>query len=218
MRSLSTAELFSRYPVDESDVHDFKEDVPRAGRLQEPLVAFANTAGGAVVIGVSNVRPRSVVGVLWGEGLASTVQDAASSTHPPLLVTTEPFDVGGRTVVVVTVPRVVDRWAQTSDGRLLIRTGPRNRALVGDDLRRFLLARGSESVDRQVVPDATTADLDPPAVRAYLRTRLGRVPRRIDDGLRDLGFLDPEGGVRVACLLLFGKAPQRLHAAWASMC
>jgi ATP-dependent DNA helicase RecG len=98
---------------------------------------------------------------------------------------------------------------QTSDGRLLVRAGPTNRTLVGEELARFVRERSAEPVEDMGLRDVSTADLEPGAVRGFLRRRLRREQVNPDVELRNLGFIDPAGRVRLATLLLFGRAPQR---------
>jgi ATP-dependent DNA helicase RecG len=187
---------------------DFKEQLPKPGKLQEPLVAFANARGGAVVVGVSKTRPHHVIGTRWSQDDEERVQEAARATQPPLSVTTRTTQVEGRVVAVVAVEPLADGWVQTSDGRLLVRAGPTNRALVGTELLRFVQERGADPVEEQVVRGASLGDLDKDLVRQYLRGRLGRKRLDLESDLRDLRLVDLDGRLRLACLLLFGRRAQ----------
>ena len=110
-------------------------------------------------------------------------------------------------VCVVDVPALRRGFAQTSSGRILVRAGPTNRALFGDDLTSFVLERAQEPVEDRPVSSMTGDDLDEEAVRDYLRLRLRRARLDLRAGLRDLGFLHGDHPT-LACLLLFGKEPQ----------
>ena len=63
LAQMTEAEFWSQVGDQESMVVEFKQQLPRPSRLQEPLVAFANSRGGTVIVGVSDRRPRQVVGV-----------------------------------------------------------------------------------------------------------------------------------------------------------
>lgn len=204
----SEAEFWSDVGRDETPTVDFKERLPRPGRLQEPMAAFSNVRGGRIVVGVSERLPRRVVGVDWGQAQEEQVQEAARSTQPPTSPRTTTLDVEGRIVAIIEVPAVERGWVHTSDGRLLVRAGPSNRALVGQELLRFVRERGSDPVEDVVVPGVSIDDLRMDLVRKYLRARLQKARFSIPTSLRDLGFTDQDGQVRLAAVLLFGKAPQ----------
>jgi ATP-dependent DNA helicase RecG len=102
------------------------------------MVAFANSRGGTIFVGISDRRPRQILGVQWTQDLVEQVQEAARSTQPPLPVEVEPWRVDDRDIASIQVRALARGWVQTSDGRLLVRAGPTNRALVGDELLRFV--------------------------------------------------------------------------------
>ena len=205
---LTESEFWTRYGHRESTSLDFKAALPRARKLQDLLVAFSNTRGGDVVIGVDEGRPRRVVGTTWTQEDEETVQDAARDTRPPVAVEPRSVLVDEHLVVVIPVKPVPSGWVQTSDGRLLVRAGPTNRALWGEDLGRFVRERVTEPVEDVPVPGVGLEDLRSESLGEYVGERLGKSrPDRED--LRKLGLLTPDGRVRLATLLLFGQEPQR---------
>jgi ATP-dependent DNA helicase RecG len=194
---------------EETGVVDFKEQLPKPGRLQEPCVAFANHRGGIVVVGVSNRRPHVVVGTAWNQDAEERVQEAVRATQPPLSIEVHPLLVAEERVVILRVLAVPHGWVQTSDGRVLVRSGPTNRALMGMELLRFLRERSSEPVEDEIARGAAIADLDRAIVRKYLRARLPGNRNDVSTALRDLGWTDARGRVRLATVLVFGREPQR---------
>lgn len=192
---------------EESQRLEFKQSVPRSTSLQEPMVAFSNAVGGRIVIGVSDQRPRVLHDVPDGQETLERIEEAARAPHPPLAVRHRLVRVGPATVCIVDVPPVRRGFVQTSSGRVLVRAGPTNRALIGEDLTAFVIERSSTPVEDRVVPNTTVGDLDEQVVRAFLRRRLSRSRIEPAAGLRDLGFLDA-GTPTLACLLLFGRNPQ----------
>ncbi len=205
---LGTDEFWSLVGGRETGSLDFKEQLPKPGKLQEPLVAFANARGGTVAVGVSKARPHRVIGTHWSQADEERVQEAARATQPPLTISTTTAEVDGQTVALLKVEPVTEGWVHTSDGRLLVRAGPTNRALVGTELLRFVQERGADPVEEQVVRDVVLADLDHPLVRRYLRTRLGPKRVKMESALRDLRLTGLDGQLRLACVLLFGRHPQ----------
>lgn len=211
VEEIAAADLWARYGQDESGALEFKQALPKAARLQEPVVAFANSRGGTIVVGVTEDRPRQLVGVAQGPGqeLEERVQELARATHPPVALRTEWLRADGVWLAVVHVAPAAHGFVQTSDGRVLVRAGPTNRTLIGPELARFTLERSGEPAEDRAVAGAVIADLAADRLRRFLSERLGRKRVDVPGALRDLGMVTPEGGVRLASLLVFGREPQR---------
>ncbi|WP_167587942.1 ATP-binding protein [Kineococcus rubinsiae] len=180
--------------------------------LQDTLVAMANASGGRVVVGVTDSLPRRLVGSRSEQDVRERVAALAGATHPPLEVRTDVHRVGRAHVAVVTVPAVAAGFAQTGDGRTLLRSGRTNRALLGGDLVTFVTEAAGQPVEDAVVSSATTADLDLPSVLEHLRRRRGGPVEA-----SEVGPLLTEQGLVVsrrptlAALLVLGQQPQRFH-------
>jgi len=179
--------------------------------LQDTLVAMANASGGRVVVGVTDSLPRRLVGSRDGQDVRERVAALAAATHPPVPVRTDVHRVGRAHVAVVTVSALTG-FAQTDDGRLLLRTGRADRVLLGADLVTFVTEASGQPVEDTVVTSATTADLDLPTVLELLRRRRGGPVEA-----SEVGPLLAEQGLVVsrrptlACLLVLGQQPQRFH-------
>ncbi len=205
---LDETKFWSLVGSQETGVVEFKEGVPKPGQLQEPLVAFANSQGGMVVLGVSGDRPHRLLGLNWTQDQEERVQDALRHTQPPLTASVTTSAINGKTVTFVQVERPETGWVHTSNGRLLIRAGPTNRVLVGEDLARFVKERGSLPPEDEAVRGSSINDLDVNALRSYLQERLGRSRIGLAMALKDVGLTNEAGQIRLATLLLFGKEPQ----------
>jgi len=180
--------------------------------LQDTLVALANAAGGRIVVGVTDALPRRLVGSRSEQEVRDRVAVLAAATHPPVPVRTDVHRVGRAHVAVVTVGALASGFAQTADGRLLLRRGRTDRVLLGADLVTFVTEATRQPVEDEVVTSATTADLDLPTVLELLRRRRGGPV-----AAHEVGPLLAEQGLVVsrrptlACLLVLGQQPQRFQ-------
>ncbi len=191
------------------DLHtEFKERVDNPDDLAASLVAFANTDGGQLVIGVR--RDRTIVGVADADAEHRRVDMVAyNNCEPPLTVLQESVEVEGKRVVVVNVPKGAQRPYRTNRGRYYIRTTSGRRDASREELLRLFQATESLYYDETPLPRLGLSDLDLDALDAYLdrtgQQELGDEPARL---LRNWGLL-ADGHPTVAGVLLFGREPQR---------
>ena len=190
---------------------DFKRQEVSGKNIVKTLVAFANTAGGLLVLGADD--DGSPIGVrdvgTQEERVANLV---SNNVEPPLDVEIEQVDHGGSSLLVVTVRRLPGPFYVRADGPdegVYVRVGSTNRRASPEkraELRRLALAK---SFDERPCHGASMGDLDLDAIdRAFQPS--GRVP---DGGaLESLGLVTEAGGGRVptnAGIILFGRGPAR---------
>ncbi len=114
--------------------------------LQRTMVAFSNSGGGTIVIGVTD--ERIVTGRRLDQGTDDAVHQAAGAAHDLGRYVVREIFVHGQPVVAVEVSRREEGFAQTSDGRVLVRRGGRNVHLLGEDLWSFLAGRRLQRFER----------------------------------------------------------------------
>jgi ATP-dependent DNA helicase RecG len=198
-------------------LHWFPEDVPLA-RLAAALAAMANTAGGAVILGIS---PRS--GQVQGiRNPAETLDRVFQATLlvEPLLVIPLPRvqQVGDSQVIWVTVPAGLPH-VYSVEGRFLWRDGAQSNPVPARELRRLLMERGMIQFESRVPPGAMLDDLDPAQVETYAQTyrTLLHLPEDQEEPssqeiLTRRGCLQDSRELvqpTYSALLLFGRYPQR---------
>ena len=147
---------------------EFKRDLSSPKPLLKTMVAFANTAGGRLVIGIDDAR--QIIGVSnpldEEERLCNLIAD---SIAPRLVPNVEMMTVEGKTLLVVEVFVSGSRphWLKSegAEAGVYVRLGSTNRqadaALIGE------LRRSVEGVafDEMPMPDLGLDDLDLDAAR-----------------------------------------------------
>lgn len=145
---------------------------PKANDLATAMVAFANSAGGTLYLGVADsgeVRgiPRENQDLVdqWIVNIASDL------CNPPIrpLIERALVDVNGRDASLVLVHVAQGLYVhQTSRGRYPLRVGSTRRDLTPTELARLFQERGREYVfDEGLVPNATATDLSPRKLEAH---------------------------------------------------
>jgi ATP-dependent DNA helicase RecG len=184
---------------------------PDADLLAEALVAFANTDGGTIVVGLDPRGERA--GLVHGEDLEGTLLAAERLCRPPISTGWEEIELEAGKAVAIRVQRSPELHS-LADGRVLIRTGAENRPLGGEEIRQLAVTKSAADYEVEAIPGTTHDDLDPAIIDEYLAKRQAkRRTRRAYEGpvqplLVEIGALTEEGEPTVAGMLLFGKRPQ----------
>ncbi len=175
-------------------------------KLKRYCCALANEGGGRVLLGVTNDRPRRVV----GSTAFPQIERTRSGLIEKLPLRIEVFTIehpDGR-VVVIEIPSRPIGVPMSVDGRYWSRTGDSLVPLSEGRLRGIFDEAGRD-FSATICPDATLAHLDPVAIDDFRRRwidksknqALARLPR--EQILRDAELL-VDDGVTYGALVLFG--------------
>ncbi len=200
-----------------------KVQSPRQADLADEFAAFANSAGGVVVLGADS-ETRSVTGVPLErlDALEELVLDVCNdSIKPPLeagIYRRELRMLSGsrldeprysRPVLIVEIPRSL--FVHESPSGYFHRIGCSSRQIQPSALRRLMLSRaqtGGVSFDQLPVPRTSPGDLDRSAARRFVSEEAD-----FDVAVRKLGLIveDTDGAPRlsVAGVLMCNPEPQR---------
>lgn len=195
---------------------EFKERY--SSRLLETIVAFANTRGGQILVGVDDKRHQIVSLVQPDREVEKVLNACRQAIDPPIEPAVRIVQLAEGRVVWLQVERT--GRMQSKGGTVYVRHGRQTRRATAAEIRRLTLAETPEVYEKQPVLGATWADLDEDGLKEYFSTRAPRA-RVSGAQLRDLtataGLAVREKRQLVptiAGLLLFGKAPQRFNSNW----
>lgn len=182
---------------------------PEAETLAETLVSLANADGGTILVGLDagGEQQRD----LAPEHLEAVLTHAQGLCRPIVACDWQPLEADGNPVTAIIVPRSPDLHS-LSDGRVLLRSGSRNRPLSGEEIRHLASAKGTGDFEQQL-SSASLADLDEQLIADFAGRRRQRGARgeKLEGSalLEDSGAIGPGATPTTAGLLLFGRAPQR---------
>jgi ATP-dependent DNA helicase RecG len=192
----------------EGENYQFKEaknrfDVKEAERC---CCALANCGGGKLIFGISDKRPRQVVGSKAFEQPERTRKGLIDRLH--VMVDFQIYDYDGKRVLVFDVasrplglPVQVDGVAWWYEADSLI-------AMPQDKLHRIYEETGHDFTG-DICPGATIGDLDKTTIEAFRRLWKDKSGNKrianltIEQLLKDAGAVD-DRGVKYAALILFG--------------
>ncbi|MCK5913866.1 MAG: putative DNA binding domain-containing protein [Desulfuromusa sp.] len=197
---------------DEGKILEFKRDLSSPQNLLKALVAFANTAGGKVIVGVDDKTrlPTGVDNPLdEEERLCNLIADSIS---PRLVPNIEMTTVAGKTLLVVEVFLSGSRphYLKTEGPKsgVYVRLGSTNRQADRELIAELRRTAEGVAFDELPLPDLSIDDLDLAAIKVLFLDK-----RELDENdLFTLRLLTKEQGRFVptkGAILLFGKDRER---------
>jgi len=137
--TLSRDAFAREFPAEDAFV-EFKTGVG-TGQIQSSAVAFSNADGGVVLVGVGD--DGTVVGRMLNPGTADAIHTAMSDGHDLGRYEVSALDVDGTAITVISIARREEGFAQTSNGRVLVRRGTLDMPIFGADLQRLINERSA---------------------------------------------------------------------------
>mgnify|MGYP005972830233 CR=1 FL=1 len=215
----------------------FKERILDKYDIACELVAFSNSHGGKLVVGIKD-KTGETNALSYSEVQETTnlLSDIASeNVVPSILIKIDTVEVEDGNLVVATVKEGLNKPYHDNKGIVWVKNGADKRKVFDNaELAEMMTDCGSFAPDEAGVRDATVNDLDATTIKQFFGNRFDRVLENkgltgdafneasldmicsaIAKGhdcekiLRNLRFIRPDGSLTVAAMLLFGKYTQR---------
>jgi len=181
----------------ESKTLEFKETLPKGDSLAKTVVAFANTSGGKIIIGIND--KREVVGIDDKEifelqdRIASIISD---SCYPDILPEIYTLNIQGKIVLVIEVSRgnMLPYYLkhQGKDSGVYVRLGTTNRQASIEMIYELERQRTHQSFDEQIAWDTSLDSLD----LTPLRKAFSKIGKTLDHSkLLGLKLIKQEQGI-----------------------
>ncbi len=182
---------------------------PEVEALAETLVAFANSDGGTILVGVD--EDKNVTGQAFTDEVEMAFQVAAQECRPPVEARWHQAAAEEGMVFAIVVNRSPELHS-LADGRVLIRAGAENRPLSGEEIRQLAATKSTGEFESELAPGARREDLDDEIIAEFKakweERRRREWTRSLDDLLFEVKAIDKEGRPTIAGVLLFASNPQ----------
>lgn len=216
---MTEADLLPLLARGEDSRQQFKRDVTNADGLAAELVAFANSGGGRLCIGVHDNGTIAGLDAVDVQRINQLLGNASSRhVRPAVHPTTQNVATNRGLVIVVTVPDGHAKPYQDNSGRFWVKQGADKRQVTArEELQRLFQRAGLLFADVVPVAGSSAANIDSKAFSAYFERRYGRRPdadgQSLDQVLQNIGLGDG-AELNLAGVMLFAERPQRFRPAF----
>ena len=207
-------ELQAQVVLGEDSRRQFKQEMTNADSLAAEMAAFSNAEGGVIYLGVAD--DGSLPGLSRADvaRLNQLIGNAASQhIRSPITVQTENLELeNGRLVIVLTIPKGIDKPYFDRNGVIWLKSGSDKRRINSkEELRRLF-----QSVDQfhadELPTKAGIDKLDRLRFRDFLRDVYGMdfpdAPQERLILLQNMNLATDDGQLNLAGVLLFAERPE----------
>ena len=162
---LNQQELIEIINKGENPYVEFKEEKIKPNDLAGEIVSFANMEGGTIIIGVSD--DGIIKGVSIEDIEERIMNICRNNCIPNRIPIYQEIVIDGAKVVVLTIPKGINKPYYTVDNKYYIRVGTTKRIASREELMRLFQASGAVHFDISPVEGTTKKDLNMDLIRDY---------------------------------------------------
>lgn len=221
---MDALELLDLIQKGESSEVQFKVRINDAYKIGTEMVAFSNSKGGIIVVGIDdNTGDRNGLSFKEIQESNQLLSNAATNNvNPQLYIETETVNVDGDNIIVVHIPEGTSKPHTDNKGIIWLKNGSDKRKVVArEEMARLLQSSGNLYADETIVSGTTINDIDENFFKVFISTKtkksfeeLKQTPSEL---LANLGMLKG-GNLTLGGLLLFGKNPQQFKPTFTVQC
>jgi ATP-dependent DNA helicase RecG len=192
---------------------EFKEQEVKAIDLAAEIVAFSNSDGGMILLGVSD--DGSIKGVNTANVEEKIMNICRTNCIPNIVPVIEKHVIGDSTIVSIVVPKGTNKPYYTANNKYYIRVGTTKRIASKEELLRLFESSGSYHYDISPVRNSSIKDLNISSIRDYflkynmfdLNEEDSNIIERILTNADILTTIGKDIVPTVGGILIFGKSP-----------
>ena len=221
---MEESKLFELIQKGESSLVQFKERLPHPDSLAQEMVAFSNTKGGLIIIGVDD-KTGALNGLSFNE-IQQTNQQlvnvASQSVYPPIIISTETVNVCGENLIVVEITNGIGKPYKDRLGGIYMKNGSdKRRVTSNDEIARLLQSSKSLFADEMQVFGTSIEDIDEESYKFFLIRKYSKQPEdlgiKLIQSLENLNLMK-DGVLTLSGLLFFSKNRSKYRPQFSVQC
>lgn len=210
---MQAEELLKLISLGETSKVQFKKDVTNEVSIAQEMVAFSNSRGGKLIIGIDD-KTGDMVGLSFqdiqriNKNLVNAAQNHVKS---PIAIETETVDVKGKKAIIVSIEEGINKPYMDKDGLMFIKNGSDKRKVVSrDEIARLLQSSGNLYAEEMIVQNSSYEDIDMYQFEEFYTKKYQEEFNRekVEQYFENLD-LSKEGKLKRAGVLLFTKYPEK---------
>ena len=207
---MEASELLEIISQGETSKVEFKGDIDSPDKLTAEMVAFANSLGGLLIIGVDDngdVKGLSKDQLKKYQNLAMNL--AANNTKPPIgSIWTEVVKIEDKNVLLIYIEKGITLYRDKNHS-VWVRSGPNKRKVIDNaEMSRLMQEKKLLYAEQQIIGNATLADVNIGLFKEFYKNRFEEViidkKGEVERILNNLKLLVNDN-LTLASLLLFGN-------------
>ena len=212
---MNDKELIEQISLGEDSFHQFKEKVNDAKKIADEIIAFANTKGGIIFIGVNDSGKLVGLSPLEIEKTNQLVANAATNNiRPSINVLTENHKIDNKVIIVVTVREGLNKPYCNNSGAFWVKSGSDKRKITTPEELQLFQNGKKVNADECLVDGTSVEDLDTYHFIEFFKHVYKKYPEETELPLVKLLEnlnLARDGQLNLAGLLLFGRDAFKLR-------
>lgn len=221
---MDALELLDLIQMGESSKVQFKVRVNNANSIGAEMVAFSNTKGGMIIVGIDD-KTGDVNGLSFEELQVTNellANSASNNVKAPIYIYTETVKVKEQNVVVAHISEGTSKPHMDNNGIIWVKNGSDKRKVVAkEEIARLLQSSGNLFADETLVTGTTINDINEDYFQKFILAKTKKSIEELGQSnaamLSNLGMLK-DGKISLGGLLLFGKNPQQFRPTFTVQC
>ena len=172
---METVEIMQILAQGEDSRNQFKRNVNNTDALAIEIIAFSNTLGGRIFIGVDD--DGRVIGLTSNDvhRINNLLSNAASqNVKPPVNPLTEIAMIGEKRIMIIDITKGINKPYQDRNGIFWVKSGAdKRKATSREEIQRLFQDSGMVHADIVPAEGMTVADMDMPYFREFFLKRYG---------------------------------------------
>lgn len=206
----------------ETSTIQFKVTLNNINQLVQELVAFSNSLGGILIIGVSDkgevqgLSPEDIR--KFNQWIGSAATDLIKAPISPL---TQVISVDGKNVLAVEVAKGTNIPYYTQEGIAYIKKGSDKRIAQPEEILRMFQESNKIYADEIQINNTSMNDVDIDLFKKFVeektKTKFESITQSLSQIMNNMGLAQNDN-LTLAGLLLFGKNPQKYRPVFTVQC